>query len=297
MSHSIDDYLNSLKSALNGCDSATIQDALADAEEHLRTAIELGLEESDKVVEGDILESVIDKYGTPDEIASAYRDMEERLRPPLARITTQKKEKSTLARFFSIFADPRAWGSLIYMVFALVTGIIYFTWAVTGISIGFSMIILIIGIPIIIIFLYSIRGISFVEGRIVEALLGERMPRRSKYTNRNVKLWDRIKDLFTDRTTWLGILYMVLQLPLGIIYFTIMTVLIATSIGFIFAPIVQLLMNVSFIHIGGEYYGPPNWTLPLISIGGFLLLTINMHLARFIGKIHGRWAKLLLVNE
>jgi len=297
MSHSIDDYLNSLKLALKGCDSATIQDALADAEEHLRTAIELGLEESDKVVEGDILESVIDKYGTPDEIATAYRDMEERLRPPLARITTQKKEKSRLTRFFGIFADPRAWGSLIYMVFALVTGIIYFTWAVTGISIGLSMIILIIGIPIIIIFLYSIRGISFVEGRIVEALLGERMPRRSKYTNKNIKLWDRIKDLFTDRTTWSGILYLVLQLPIGIIYFTTMVVLLSVSIATMFSPIVHIIWDFPIVQTGDFTYYLPTWLLPLMTLVGFLLLTITMHVAKFIGKIHGKYAKALLVSE
>ena len=39
MIKSIDEYLDSLKNSLKGCDSATIQDALADAEEYLRTAI------------------------------------------------------------------------------------------------------------------------------------------------------------------------------------------------------------------------------------------------------------------
>lgn len=297
MLYSIDGYLESLKVALKGCDSATIQDALSDAEEHLRTAIEQGLTESDKVVEADILTKVIDKYGTPDETAAAYRDMEERLRPPLAR-TKKSKEKSVLARFFGIFADPRAWGSLIYMIFALITGIIYFTWAITGISVGLSMIVLIIGIPIIILFLYSVRGISFVEGRLVEALLGERMPRRSKYTNKNVKWLDRIKDLLTDRTTWLGMLYMVFQLPLGIIYFTLMVVVIATSISLIIAPIIFLIWNIPIIsHTGDFEYFLPNWLMPLISLTGFLMLTINMHIAKFVGKIHGRWAKLLLVND
>lgn len=296
MTNSIDEYLKLLKEALKGCDNATVQDALADAEEHLRTAIEQGLEESDKVVENEIIEGIINKYGTPDEIASAYRAMEDKLHPPLARKVKDQK-KSVIARFFGVFADPRTWGSLIYMIFALVTGIIYFTWTVTGISIGASMIVLIIGIPIIILFLYSIRGIAFIEGRIVEALLGERMPRRSKYTNKNVSFWERIKSLLTDRTTWLGMIYMVLQLPLGIIYFTVVITLISISIGFIFAPIAQILMNVSLIDCGDYYYYPPDWILPFISIGGLILITITMHLVKIIGKLHGRWAKLLLVND
>lgn len=296
MINSIDGYLKSLKEALKGCDSATIQDALSDAEEHLRTAIEQGLEESDKVVEADILLNIIEKYGTPNEIATAYRDIEDRIRPAFARTQVSSKQ-SIFSRFFGIFADAGAWGSLIYMVFALVTGIIYFTWAVTGISIGLSMIFLIIGIPIIILFLYSVRGIAFVEGRIVEALLGERMPRRSKFTNKNVKLWDRIKELLTDRTTWTGILYMILQLPIGIIYFTFMIILLSVSVANIFAPLFHVIWDFPIIQTGSFEYYLPNWVLPLMTIAGFLLLTFSMHLAKFVGKIHGKYAKALLVSE
>ena len=60
MINTIDEYLSSLKSALIGCDIATIQDALADAEEYLRTATAAGLEESDKVMEEDLLKDVIE---------------------------------------------------------------------------------------------------------------------------------------------------------------------------------------------------------------------------------------------
>lgn len=296
MIKSIDEYLNALKTALAGSDNATIQDALADAEEHLRTAIESGLSESDKVLEEDILTEVIEKYGTPNEIAAAYKDMEEKIYPPLAP-KNQVKKRSALARFFSIYADPRAWGALMYMLFALVTGIVYFTWTITGISTGLGMIFLIIGIPIIILFLYSIRGIAFVEGRIVEALLGERMPRRSRYTNTNVTIWERIKNLLKDRTTWIGMLYMILQLPLGIIYFTAIVTLVAVSVGLVFAPIMQFLMEYNIVYFGGEGYGPPTWTLPFVSLGGLILITTTMHLVKFVGKLHGKWAKLMLVND
>ncbi|NHZ86892.1 MAG: hypothetical protein GWP19_13625 [Planctomycetia bacterium] len=296
MINSIDGYLDSLKEALKGCDSATIQDALADAEEHLRTAIDKGLEESDKVIEDDILSNIIEKYGTPDEIANAYRDIEDHIKPVLSR-TQVSNGKSIISRFFGIFTDPGAWGSLIYMIFTLVTGIIYFTWAVTGISIGTSLIFLIIGIPIIILFLYSVQGIAFIEGRIVEALLGERMPRRARFTDKNVKLWDKIKNLLTDRSTWTGILYLILQLPIGIIYFTIMIVMIVVSIANIFAPIAHTIWDFPIIQTGNFEYYLPNWLLPVMTIAGFLLLTITMHLAKFVGKIHGKYAKALLVSE
>ena len=135
------------------------------------------------------------------------------------------------------------------------------------------------------------------EGRLVEALLGERMPRRARFTDKNVKLWDRIKELLTDRTTWTGILYMILQLPIGIIYFTIMTIFISISIGTIFTPVAGIIWDFPIIHTGSFDYYLPNWLLPLMMLVGFLFLTITMHLAKFIGKIHGKYAKVLLVSE
>ena len=39
MIKSVEEYLDQLKNELNGSDAATIQDALSDAEEHLRAAL------------------------------------------------------------------------------------------------------------------------------------------------------------------------------------------------------------------------------------------------------------------
>ena len=60
-----------------------------------------------------------------------------------------------------------------------------------------------------------------VEGRIVEVMLGERMPRRPVYADRERPLLKRIVAMFTDPRTWSTLLYMLLMLPLGIVYFTI----------------------------------------------------------------------------
>lgn len=65
-----------------------------------------------------------------------------------------------------------------YMLIAFVTGIFYLSWAVTGVSISISFLIFIFGFPIALLFLLSVRGLALIEGRLVEALLGVRMPRR-----------------------------------------------------------------------------------------------------------------------
>ena len=85
MIKSIEEYLDLLKVELSGSDSATIQDALADAEEHLRVASTSLRERRPDLSEEEALNQVIEQYGSPDETASAYREVERRTLPSLAR--------------------------------------------------------------------------------------------------------------------------------------------------------------------------------------------------------------------
>ena len=125
--------------------------------------------------EAEALKSIIEEYGTPEETASAYREIERRTSPSVKQAG---KPDTFWGRVFGVYIDPRTWGSLLFMFIAFVTGIIYFTWVVTGASLSLSLLILIIGVPFAILFLLSVQGLALLEGRLVEALLGERMPRR-----------------------------------------------------------------------------------------------------------------------
>src|SRR5215470_16429635 len=129
---SIDEYLKQLRAALEGQDPALIQDALYDAEEYLRAEVAAHPDKS----EADVLELIASTYGAPEEVAAAYRETEVKvkaaLRTPPAR--PRPENPNPLSRFFGVYSDPRAYTSLFYMLLTLVTGIIYFTFVVTGIS-------------------------------------------------------------------------------------------------------------------------------------------------------------------
>jgi len=206
----IQTYLNDLKAALAGADKATVQDALADAEEHLRTALENEKGDQEDVAENEVVKGVIQTYGEAEEIAQAYLSWEQNLPPALAATPAARRvagsayaNDKAYPGFFGVFADPRAWGGLVYMLISLVTGTLYFSWAVTGLSTSLGLMILIIGIPFAILFLLSVRGLSFLEGRLVEALLGERMPQRASFTDNSLPWKERLKHLLTGKSTWL----------------------------------------------------------------------------------------------
>jgi uncharacterized membrane protein len=303
MIQSIEQYLSLLKKELSGCDRATIQDALSDTEEHLSTALVSTMSDGN-IPESDALAQVIEEYGMPEEVAKAYREIENRMVPALSqasytdepKTSEERDERPLLRRFFGIFADSRAWGAILYLLFSLVTGIIYFTWAVTGISLSAGLMVLIIGLPFAGLFILSVRGIGLVEGLIVEALLGVRMPRRPLFHQKGMGWWQRFKQLVFDKHTWLSLVYMILQLPMGIISFTVLITLIAISLYSIALPILQLGFDLPISYVNGVKYYLVDWMLPLTVIAGILLATLTMHLARYLGRQHGALAKVLLVK-
>jgi len=295
MIKSIEEYLDQLKTELQGSDAATLQDALSDAEEHLRLALANSRENQPEKLEEEALNSIIEQYGSPSETASAYAEVERRTVPQLAR--ENPKAQSIVARFFGVYADARAWGALLYMLIAFVTGVFYFTWAVTGFSLSVAFSIFVFGLPFALLFFLSVRGLALLEGRLVEGLLGVRMPRRPLFTQQNLKWLDRLKELAMDRHTWFSILYMLIQFVLGTIYFVLFVTVLSLSLSFIALPFVQFFWNTPILSLGAERVFLPYWSLILIAFGGVLLWTIFMNLARGIGQLHGRMAKALLVTD
>lgn len=295
MFESIDAYLTALKEAMQGSDPALVQDALADAREHLSTALAGARETNPGASEAELLQPIVEEYGTPEETAAAYAEIERRTSPGLAR--AGGKPRSFLARFFGVYADPRAWGALLYMFIAFVTGIIYFTWAVTGVSLSLGFSILIFGLLFALLFLLSVRGLALIEGRIVEALLGMRMPRRPLFGAQGMKWLERLKVLLTDRRTWLSLVYLVLQLPLGTLYFILAVTLLSFSIGLVIAPIAQWIFGLPTFQLDGVGYYAPVWLLLLAPLAGVLLATLTMFTVRGIGSLHARYAKWMLVAE
>jgi len=290
--HTIPEYLAQLREALRGSDPALIQDALYDAEEYLRSE----LAEHNGEDEASVIASVAGSYGAPEEVADIYRDTETKVVTAL-RTPRPPPQQSALGKFFGVIVDPRAYSAVFYMMLSLATGIFYFTWAVTGMSMSLGFAVLIIGLPFIVLFFGSVRVLSIVEGRIVEVMLGERMPRRPLYADRDKPMLSRIGAMFTDPRSWSTILYMLIMLPLGIVYFTFAVTMLTVSLSFIAAPFAWVFGHGVSWSLDG-YNGPdPKWIAPLLAPLGVLLLFGFLHAARGIGHLHGQLAKHLLVRS
>jgi uncharacterized membrane protein len=287
----IEQYLVELKAALAGADPALVQDALYDAEEHLRA------EMSDA---GDGAEThwagIVESYGTPDEVAQAYRETEVTVARAL-KAPTPVRPRGALGRFFGVLVDPSAWGALFYLVFALVTGTVYFVFVAAFLPLSVGLIPVFVGAPMLLAFFASVRAISLAEGRLVEALLGVRMPRRPRAMLQQGDWTMRVKHWLTDGRTWTTILYMLLQQVLGMVYFSIVMVGLGLSTSLIAWPVIQLFTDYPLVQIGGYGYLLQPWATPIAIIGGLLGYILTLHVVRLIGKGHAVYAKAMLVGR
>jgi len=292
---SIDAYLKQLRQELANADPSLVQDALYDAEEYLRA--EVGAHPGKS--ESDVLELIASTYGAPDEVAAAYRDTEAKV---AAALQTPRPPPggSSWRRFFSVYSDPRAYASLFFMFLALALGIFHFTFTIVGLSLSAGFAILIIGVPFFLAFIGLSRVIALAEGRLLEAVSGERMPRRPLHPGAKLSFWTRILEMLRDARTWTTIAYFILALPLGIAWFTIAVTGLAVGLSLIFAPVFEIGRRLGWFEIAGDIHFSPEWLaspwlLPLAIVLGIVILTVLMHAARFIGRAHARFAKHMLV--
>jgi uncharacterized membrane protein len=301
---SIDEYLKQLRGALAGQDPALLQDALYDAEEYLRAEVAAHPNKS----EADVLELIASTYGAPEEVAAAYRDTEAKvkaaLKTPAPRVTAQT---SVWRRFFGVYMDWRAYTSLFYMLLSLATGIVYFTFVVTGVSLSAGLAILIIGVPFFLAFIGVARVIALGEGRLLEAITGERMPRRPVHPGPPAPLMTRIVEMLKDVRTWTTLLYLLVMLPLGIIYFTLAVTGLAIGLRLALAPLIFAGrdfgwfppgFSAGMIELDGHSYGAPGSFIGALfcMVLGILIITLVMNAARGIVRGHARLAKALLVE-
>ena len=102
--------------------------------------------------------------------------------------------------------------------------------------------------------------------------------------------------------TWTTLAYLVLMLPLGIVYFTVAVTGLAMSVGCMGAPLGwwrSISARTSrWCNFGDYSLGPAAHSgiaAVVLLVIGVLLLTLLMHVARGLIRLHAHLAKALLV--
>src|SRR3546814_19373459 len=88
------------------------------------------------------------------------------------------------------------------------------------------------------------------------------------------------------------------MLPLGILYFTLAVSFVSVSLSLVLAPLALLPgVHLTVWMFGIDIPAQAPWLLPVLSVVGVLLLFVTLPLARGIARLHGVFAKILLVKS
>lgn len=289
----IKDYIKKLEKVLEKADSAVVADAIDDAEEHLTLMAGELIADGKCLNREKAVKRAIIQYGSPKVVAAEYLKQDDSIKKKRRSRIEKRQERSLLKRTFGPYTEGRTYKNMLYLFLMFPLGIIYFTYIITGISVSLGLIITIIGIPLLILFLMSIKGIAWFQGRLTESLLGIRMPRKRRKHRATGTRWQRLKINLKNPRLYSSMLCLFLMYPLGIIYFTVIITFMAVSLGLISTPILYLLsFNVSV-----PVLPAPLWFHCLTMILGLVMATWSLHLVNIMARLHGRMTKKLLLRK
>lgn len=130
--------------------------------------------------------------------------------------------------------------TLIYLLFSLPLGIVYFTAAIIGVSLGVGTIIIYIGIPILAFTLITAKGFVKFDMILASKLLNINIyfPIKDSFQIHNGREFvQKLLDTIKNPKNWSYILYCIVKLPIGILNFTIAVTLPTLSLGFLLSPV------------------------------------------------------------
>jgi signal transduction histidine kinase len=188
--------------------------------------------------------------------------------------------------------DPRTYARILYLLLALPLGVAEFTFLVTAISFGFGTAITLIGIPVLIGTVWAWRWLAELERRLIGRLLGNQIPSPYRPDPPEARWWRRVAARLADPATWKDLAFLLLQLPLGILSFTVTVTVLGAGLGLLFAPTYYWALG------PGEAIAAVNVdTLPeaLLAVPvGALLLVLGIPGLSALGRLYGWLAAQLL---
>lgn len=139
-----------------------------------------------------------------------------------------------------VTVEPRAYLALGFLASRIWVGLCYTMLLLLGLVLSIGVIPLGI-LPGLVLTLLAARRCAAFEQELGGWWLGaEPRPMSSPWSSA-ASLWQRVRALLADRTTWKGVVYLLLQLPLGLLAVALLGSLLALALGLVAAPLLYVL--------------------------------------------------------
>ena len=212
-------------------------------------------------------------------------------------VSTAQRRTLSLRRikaYFQSILDGRTYGRILYLLLALPLGVAEFTFLVTAISFGFGTAVTLIGIPVLVGSVYAWRWLADLERRLVGRLVGTEIPSPYRPDPAGGRWWQRFAARLADPATWKDLAFLLLQLPLGILSFSVTVTAFGLGLRLLFLPAYY------------EPFGDGDWiewlgvdtlaeAFAFVPVGALILL-IGIPALGALGRLYG-WLALQLLGS
>jgi signal transduction histidine kinase len=143
-----------------------------------------------------------------------------------------------MSRFLKPLVQSRTYLETFDLLLDLVVAVVWFSVFTSLVATGVSLLITLVGIPILTATFYLARAAAYAERARVRAFLGTEIDRPTYKPPKSNGVWHRLIAPFTDRTTWKELMYAwIVQPILGVVNFTVAVTAWAVPLWAITLPI------------------------------------------------------------
>ena len=199
------------------------------------------------------------------------------------------EQRNALMDFVNVAFRKQTYMNILYLLFTFPLGTAYFVFLVSGLSLGFSLVTIWVGIPILILIFLAWWEIASFERQIAIWFLGVDIPPMTRGPANNDLVGKGLKRI-KNPVTWKALIFLFLKFPMGIISLIFSAVLMSLTLSMILSPVLYRFYEISF----GTFQVNSLGASLLVAILGVVLGIVSLHLMNLLARIAGELAVLML---
>jgi hypothetical protein len=212
-----------------------------------------------------------------------------------APFSAQSRSRGLVARTLAPLVDLRAYLRAIHLLVMFPLGLAYFIFFAFTLSFGGALVWTFIGPPILLLAMFVSLRIGDAEVSIVNYVTQSDIRRPPMALEGVTSFRERVWARIIDPSTWTGLVYAIVQFPVGIAGFVLVVTTFSVAFALIASPLLVALGDGS-IEIGDSssfVLDSPLEALALIPLG-LLTWLLTMHVVVACSALHAMWARLML---
>jgi hypothetical protein len=193
-----------------------------------------------------------------------------------------------IREFLMVAFKKQTYLNILYLLFSFPLGTAYFIFLVTGLSFGFGLLLIWVGIPILILIFLAWWEIASFERQMAIWLLGTEILPMNTQSVSDSSILQRFMRRVKSPVTWKALVFLLVKFPLGIFSLVLMTLLLCLTIAMLFTPVLYVL-GLSEVSSLLEAI--------IVSIAGIFTGFLSLHVLNVLAGLSGAFAKRMLSSS